>query len=301
MPFARSEEPASSAPLPSEGRARRRARLTWRTTAIDGRRAAYGVAGDESHPTVVFLHGWALNNSTYRAGLERLVASGYRVIAPALPGHGNSEALPGDAELADFAAWVEALLAAVAGDTEVVLIGHSLGGAVAIRTAYDHPARVRALVLIDSIGGSAWRRNGSIVETVRTRPLWDWGIHFPGDIFPSRQMRRVVPVILQDAIVNALRHPRAVWHAANLARFADLTTELEELKRRGLPVVVVWGARDRIVGKLSIESLVDAVGAREVRTVEGGHGWLLADPKSFGEVMTNVLSVADRVEGERGA
>jgi pimeloyl-ACP methyl ester carboxylesterase len=275
--------------------------LAWHTIAIDGRRASYGIVGDPSHPTVAFLHGWALSSSTYRAGLERLVAAGYRVIAPALPGHNSSDALPGHPELGDYAAWVDALLGEIVDDEPVILIGHSLGGAVAIHTAHDYPARVRALVLIDSIGGSAWRRNGSIVETIRARPLWDWGIHFPTDILPSRQMRRVAPVIVQDAVVNALRNPRAVWHAANLARLADLTEELEELKRRELPVIVVWGARDRIVGKMSIDSLVDAVGTSHVHTVEGGHSWLLCDPEAFGEVMTNVLTVADQARhGEIG-
>jgi len=271
-----------------------------RFASVRDRRAAYGVAGDESAPTVVFLHGWALTNSTYRVALTRLVRGGYRVIAPALPGHGDSAALDEDAELADYADWVDALLEAVTGDERVVLVGHSLGGGVAIRTAFDHPERVRALVLIDSIGGSAWRRNGSLVETMRERPLWDWGLHFPADIFPNRQMRRVVPVIVQDAVVNALRNPRAVWRAANVARFADLTDELDALKRRGLPVVVVWGARDRIVGKMSIDSLVDAVGAGSVHTVEGGHSWLLADPKTFGEVMTNVLAVVEHTGAPDG-
>ncbi len=276
--------------------------LEWRTTLVDGRAAHYGVAGHDQDPAVVFLHGWALSHRTYKAALKRLVQRGFRVLAPALPGHGGTAALPDTeaATLGDFATWVTQLLDALGEHGPVVLIGHSFGGGVAIRLTYDRPDLVRALVLIDSIGGSAWRENGSIVETMRSRPLWDWGLHFPRDVLPLRQVRRVLPVIMRDAIANALANPRAVWHTANLARFADLTDELEVLKRRGVPVVVVWGASDQIIGRLSIDSLVAAVGATDVHTVSGSHGWLLSDPEAFGEVMTNVLSVAQRAQAAGG-
>ncbi len=65
-------------------------------------------------------------------------------------------------------------------------------------------------MLINSIGGSAWRRDGSLMKSMAQRPLWDWGLlHFPSDILPLRQFRRVLPVILEAAVPNALREPRA--------------------------------------------------------------------------------------------
>jgi pimeloyl-ACP methyl ester carboxylesterase len=271
--------------------------LAWRTATVGGRRAAYGVAGTGT--TVLFIHGWAITNRTYKAALKRLVQRGFRVIAPALPGFGGSEPLPDEqSDLAGYAAWVSSFLRAAADDEPVVVIGHSFGGAVAIRLAHDFPDQVRALVLLNSIGGSAWRHNGSIVETMRQRPLWDWGLHFPRDVLPVRQVRRVLPVILRDLFTNAVRNPRAIVRTANLARFADLTAELEELKARRLPVVVMWGEQDRIVTRASIESLVAALGAADVVAVPGNHSWLLADPDSFGEVLTNVLSVVEHARAD---
>jgi len=124
------------------------------------------------------------------------------------------------------------------------------------------------------------------------RPLWDWGIHFPRDILPLPQLTRVLPVILEDAVPNLVRNPRAMWRVANLARTADLTEELEELRRRQLPVVVLWGEQDKIIPRDSFDALCAAIGsAGEV--VHGNHSWLLADPDSFGEVMTNIVTVAD--------
>src|SRR5207237_1446882 len=165
------------------------------------------------------------------------------------------------------------------------------GGGVSIKLAHDYPSRVRYLVLINSVGGSAWSSSGSVVRSMAERPLWDWGLHFPGDILPLRQLTRVLPVVLEDALPNVFRNPVAMWRVANLARKADLTAELEELKRRKLPVVVLWGDGDKIIPRASFDALCSAIGSPG-EVVSGNHSWLLADPDAFGEVMTNVMEVA---------
>jgi len=264
--------------------------LVWNRTEVLGRVASYGVGG--SGPPVVFLHGWGLSGHTYRAALKRLLARGLRVWAPALPGFDRSAALGDHATLGDYAAWVDAFCAAVGITESVVLMGHSFGGGVAIQTAHDFPERARALVLINSIGGSAWRTHGSVVQSLAERPLWDWGLHFPRDVLPLRQLRRVLPVIIDDAVPNAVRNPRAFWHTASVARHADLTDELDELKARRLPVVVLWGDRDEIVTRASFDAMCSALGGPLSATVDGSHSWMLADPDGFGEVITNMLAVA---------
>jgi pimeloyl-ACP methyl ester carboxylesterase len=266
--------------------------LTWHETEVGGRRAAYGVGGAGRGQPVVFLHGWGLSGRAYRAALEALLGRGLRVWAPALPGFGATAALRGDPTLEDYAAWVDEFCAAVGIDEPVVLVGHSFGGGVAIQTAHDHPERVQALVLVNSIGGSAWRQEGSIVRTLAERPLWDWGLHLPRDVLPLRQVGRVLPVIVQAAVPNVLRNPRAVWRAASIARYADLTAELETLKERRLPVVVLWGARDEVVTRASFDAMCAALGGPLSVTVEGNHSWLLADPERFSEVITNVIPAA---------
>ena len=265
--------------------------LEWRRTEVLGRVASYGVGG--SGPPIVFLHGWGLSGRTYKAALKRLLAQGFQVWAPALPGFDGSAALAsGTPDLAQYAEWVDEFLTAVGLTQPVVLMGHSFGGGVAIQTAHDWPERIRGLVLINSIGGSAWRREGSMMKSVAQRPLWDWGLHFPSDVLPLRQLRRVLPVILEAAVPNALRDPRAFWQAATVARYADLTDELQELKARRLPVVVLWGARDELVTRASFDAMCENLGNPTSVTVEGSHSWLLADPDEFGEVITNVIPVA---------
>jgi pimeloyl-ACP methyl ester carboxylesterase len=171
-----------------------------------------------------------------------------------------------------------------------VVVGHSFGGGVAIRFAHDEPARTRSLVLVNSVGGSSWRA-GNTLRSITERPLWDWGLHFPADVWPIRQATRVLPVIAEDLLPNLVRHPRALVKVANLARRADLRAELEALRDRGLPVSVLWGSRDGVIPRESFEALCVASGVQGT-VVDGTHSWLLADPDHFCEVITNDVRVA---------
>ena len=260
-----------------------------RRTFVQGRVACYSVAG-EGLP-VVLLHGWALAHHTYRNVIETIAAQGCQVIAPAMPGFGGTSDLPGDAfSLRGYAQWVADLLDSLDIEEPAVVVGHSFGGGVAVRLAHDFRSRVRSLVLVNSIGGSSWR-SGRGLRSIAERPLWDWGLHFPGDVWPIRQATRVLPVVAEDFLPNLLRNPRAIVKVANLARRADVRTELESLRDSGMSISIIWGTRDGIIPRESFEALCIASGV-EGTVVEGSHSWLLADPQKFGEVITNDVRVA---------
>ena len=258
---------------------------TW----VQGKPAAYSTAGDGM--PVVLLHGWALAQHTYRKVIEAIAEQGCLVIAPSMPGFGGTGDLVGDAfSMRGYAKWVADLLDALEIDEPAVLVGHSFGGGVAIKLAHDTPKRVRSLVLVNSIGGSAWR-SGRTLRSAAERPLWDWGLHFPGDVWPVRQASRVLPVIFEDLLPNLVRNPRAIVKVANLARRADLRAELERLRDRGIPITILWASRDGIIPRESFEALCVASGV-EGTVIDGSHSWLLADPHQFGEVITNDVRVA---------
>jgi len=260
-----------------------------RRTFVQGRTASYGTAG-EGVP-LVLLHGWALGQHTYRDVISTLADQGCRVIAPALPGFGGSADLPGDDfSMRGYAQWVADLLDNIGLEEPAIVVGHSFGGGVSVRFAHDHRDRVRSLVLVNSIGGSSWR-SGRTLRSITERPLWDWGLHFPGDVWPLRQATRVLPVVAEDLLPNLVRNPRAIVKVANLARRADLRSELETLRDSGLPISIIWGTRDGIIPRESFEALCVASGV-EGTVVEGSHSWLLADPARFGEIITNDVNVA---------
>lgn len=272
----------SSAPAP-------RAVAVDKRTWVQGRPAAYSTAG--TGLPVVFLHGWALGQHTYRDVVERIAAEGVRVIAPSMPGFGDTGELPNASfSLSGYAAWVADLLDALEIDEPAVLVGHSFGGGVAARFAHDHPQRTRSLVLVNSVGGSSWR-SGNTLRSITERPLWDWGLHFPADVWPIRQATRVLPVIAEDLLPNLVRHPRALVKVANLARRADLRAELESMRDQGTPITIIWASRDGVIPRESFEALCVASGVQGT-VVDGSHSWLLADPDLFGEVITNDMSIA---------
>lgn len=268
-------------------------RFVVATVRVHGRDVRYlsngGKRRDER--TLLFLHGWGLSHDSYRSALREAARSGLRVLAPALPGFGGTaELTDGARNLAGFAGWVADFLEAVGQTKPVIAVGHSFGGGVAIRLAHDAPDLVSGLVLVNSIGGSAWSDRNGVLRALAERPLWDWGLHLGVDVLPLRQLHRVVPVVLRDALTNAARNPAAVWRVAHLARSADLRPELEELKRRRMPVVILWGSQDRVLPQSSLTALRIALGETRVETVEGDHGWLIKDPRAFGEIITNVLA-----------
>jgi pimeloyl-ACP methyl ester carboxylesterase len=273
------------------------ARLRWHETVINGRTVMYGDAGDG--PAVVFLHGWGLSARSYAQALPLIAATGSRVIAPALPGFGRSDPLPGDYTFERLVAWLIDLLDAADIRDPAAIVGHSFGGAVATALAWEHPERVRSLVLVNSVGGSVWKTGRRGERSLADRPLWDWGLRLPGE-FRRRDYRKVLPVVVRDLVGNALSNPGALRRAAELARNADLRDELATLAERGLPVSILWGSEDNVVPEATFLAMCEAAGAPGDIIEDAGHSWLLADPHGFGELVTNSLTV-QRTLAERTA
>lgn len=268
--------------------------LRWHRTEVQGRPARYGEAGTGT--PFIFLHGWGLTDQTYKRAMSRLARLGLRVLTPALPGFGGTARLPADDFSFDgYARWVTDFAREVGVQGRWYLGGHSFGGGVAIVTAHQHGDDLGLLVLINSIGGSVWKapdREGTDPRHLADRPLWDWGLHFPYDVAGPKTFRAVVPVIAKDMLANFVRDPLGFVRVGRMASEANLLPELDELRRRKLPVVVLWGDEDKVLPTASMKAMIEALGS-EPEVVSGSHGWLLEDPDRFGEVMTNVVSVAE--------
>jgi pimeloyl-ACP methyl ester carboxylesterase len=115
---------------------------------LHGHRAIYRVAG--SGPTVVLIHGM-INSSRHWEEVALQLAGSHRVVAPDLIGHGDSATPRGDYSLGAHAATIRDLLATI-GVERATIVGHSLGGGVAMQFFYQFPQRTERLVLISSGG-----------------------------------------------------------------------------------------------------------------------------------------------------
>jgi len=264
--------------------------LRWRTTAVQGRRAQYGIGG--TGLPVVFLHGWGLGHRAYRSALRELMVCGCRVYAPSLPGFGGTADLPrGQRTIEGYATWVDAFLDTVGLIEPALVVGHSFGGGVATRLAFDRPQRVRYLVLVNSVGGGfRWTSSGRGVRQQSGVPAWASGFGLVRELMSGPDGYRVVEAMSADALGNLIRNPVALAEIGLLARFADLTAELAELGRRELPVLVLTSGDDGVIPLASFDALCAAIGT-ERTVLDGGHSWLLARPSAFAEVLENIVQI----------
>jgi pimeloyl-ACP methyl ester carboxylesterase len=121
--------------------------LPWETE-LHGHRVIYRMAG--SGPPVVLIHGM-VNSSKHWEPVALRLAEEYTVIAPDLIGHGDSAAVRGDYSLGAHASSIRDLLAAL-GVERATIVGHSLGGGIAMQFFYQFPQRTERLALISSGG-----------------------------------------------------------------------------------------------------------------------------------------------------
>jgi pimeloyl-ACP methyl ester carboxylesterase len=225
---------------------------------LHGRRVVYRIAGQG--PPVVLIHGM-LNSSSHWQGVAGRLADEHTVIAPDLIGHGDSTAPRGDYSLGAHAASIRDLLATV-GVQRATLVGHSLGGGVAMQFFYQFPQRVERLVLISS--GGLGHEVSPLLRTAAlpgTAPLLSLTIHprVLGALSSAgarlRQRRMPAGVHLQ-AIARALRPLEnadarsAFLHT--LRSVIDVQGQRVSANDRlylleALPTLIVWGERDNTI------------------------------------------------------
>ncbi|HET8953827.1 MAG TPA: alpha/beta hydrolase [Solirubrobacteraceae bacterium] len=133
---------------PSELLLSRRMTLERHELALHGHRVSYCTAG--SGPPLLLLHGIANSSETWER-VAGLLSERFTVIAPDLLGHGRSATPPGDYSLGAHASGARDVANAL-GHGRVTVVGHSLGGGIAMQFAYLFPERTERLVLVSSGG-----------------------------------------------------------------------------------------------------------------------------------------------------
>lgn len=205
----------------------------------------YAKRGDGAE-TIVLIHGFGGDLDNWLFNIDALAAKA-TVYALDLPGHGRSTKKLEEPSLAGLSDALIGFMDAVGIDS-AHLVGHSLGGAVALQTAIDKPARVKSLTLISSAGLGP-DINGSYIDGFvaaasrrELKPVLEQLFEEPGLV--SRQL---VDDVLKykriDGVSEALTSlARGLF--ANDRQSAVLTDDLAKVAQ---PMQVIWGAYDQII------------------------------------------------------
>ncbi|MBM9478149.1 alpha/beta fold hydrolase [Nakamurella flavida] len=211
-----------------------------------------------SGPLLVLLHGMGRTGADWAEQHDRLTA-GHRVVSMDLPGFGGSDRLPPPTTLTALAGAVWRTLDALAQDGPAVLVGNSLGGAVAMQASLDRPDRCRGLVLLSSAGFGRRTTAGLRLAAV---PGLGRALLAPHPSVAARVERAQFhdPALATPARVRtALTAAEAPWAASVFGEVLhDLgdwrgvrgpwrRALLTKVAAAALPTLLVWGARDRIL------------------------------------------------------
>jgi pimeloyl-ACP methyl ester carboxylesterase len=239
---------------------------------------------------LLFLHGWGLTPRSYADAVVRLCAAGVQVLAPSLPGFGRSTPLPLGSGLAGYAERTGQLVDRLDLGKPCFVVGHSFGGGVAIRLAADRPDLVRSLTVVNTIGGAA---SGS---GLRPGSYLRWLAGAATEFHPREWVSPATPGLLRDLAGTLTRRPWQSLSAGLVALTAGLAPEAARLVASGMPVLFVWGDRDRLITPGALAEVAGDLGPEVVR---GRHGWMLTAPEEFAAVLHNALVVHAMLERRR--
>jgi pyruvate dehydrogenase E2 component (dihydrolipoamide acetyltransferase) len=215
------------------------------TVEVGGRGVRYLRRGEGGLPAVL-IHGFGGDLNNWLFNHEDLAAR-RAVYALDLPGHGGSSKQVDSGTLGEFSELLSGFMSVV-GVPRAHLVGHSMGGGVAMEYALAHPDRTASLTLIASTGLGPEIDGDYIEGFVTASRRKDIKPHLEklfGD--PSVLGRRLIEDILQykrlDGVEPALRRIAAEFchHGRQVVALRDRLSELP------MPILVIWGAKDRIL------------------------------------------------------
>lgn len=184
----------------------------YRFLRLRGHRLAYRTYGDEGGEPVVLIHAFASQSGSWASTAEALAQRGFRVIAPDLRGHGRSDWTPTYA-LVDFEDDLSALLDAL-GLGAINLIGHSLGGHLALKLATRQPERIRRLVIEAAPVPPRDVADATALAAAQSGPTWKRSLRLLGMGRLLRLMLlRQLDVRAARTVLPELRAPMPAWWA----------------------------------------------------------------------------------------
>ena len=248
---------------------------------------------------MVMFHGYADSADTWWQTLALLARQGRRAIAVDLPGFGTADRLQPDPILPQLDEFAAAVLAYAAGRPRqpVIAVGNSLGGCVSLRLAERKGARLAGVVAIAPAGLEMSR----LLNLVQADPVLRSLLALPAPV-PAVVIRAAVarlylqlafaaPRSVDRRVVSAFTYHHR--HRATVAGYLDtarrLIPELRRpfsLQRITLPVLLVWGDRDRLVFHSGAEQVLSTVPGARLELLHGiGHCPQVEAPARLAELL----------------
>jgi len=256
---------------------------------IDDLELAYSDEG--SGVPVLFVHGFPFRRGVWDEQV-RALRSSYRVIAPDLRGFGESPAGDGPATMERFAEDLRALLERL-GSGPAVVVGHSMGGYVALAFARHCSAMLRGLCLVASKAGAdspeAATGRRALAERVRRE-----GPQVVVDAMAPKMLAQGASDPRRDPQVRELMAPAnpAGWSAA-LVGMADRVAASDLLPRIAAPTLVATGADDVLIPAEESRHMASAIpGARLAVLPQAGHLVAWERPAEFNRTLGDWLATA---------
>lgn len=246
---------------------------------------------------VFLVHGWACSVYSFRHNFAPLAAAGFRVLSADLKGHGLSDkpTAAGEYTVEAMVAHLGDILDAL-GVGRAALVGHSLGGALALDVAMRFPERVSRIALLDSVGLG---RSGlvSLVRLLTPRAV--------APLLPRLTRRWMVSLVLRvayggrgsfsgrdvDEYWAPSQFPESVLAARAMAHEFSWTPQpLERLRTLYAPTLVLFGTRDRLVNFGATAQLVKQLPNGRLHLVRGaGHVTPEEAPEEVNRVLRDFL------------
>lgn len=276
---------------------------TLRYCTIHGYRRAYRIAG--SGPAILLIHGIGDNSTTW-AGVQTQLAQRFTVIAPDLLGHGKSDKPRADYSVAAYANGMRDLLSVLNIDSATV-VGHSLGGGVAMQFAYQFPQLVDRLILV---GAGGVTKDVNIALRAASLPMGTEALallRLPLLLPTLRLLGRVGGPLLGDTrigrdIPNMLRiladlpEPTASSAFARTLRSVvdwrgQVVTMLDRCYlTQSVPVQLIWGSQDSVIPVSHAEMAHTAMPGSRLEIFEGaGHFPFHDEPDRFVELVEKFI------------
>jgi pimeloyl-ACP methyl ester carboxylesterase len=268
-------------------------RGTHRTVVADGVRLRVLEAGEG--PPLLLLHGLSASHDIWEHVIDAFAGT-HRVVAPDLPGHGES-AKPDAPYTIDFYAGIVRTLGRELGITHAVVVGSSLGGKIALELACWYPSFVRALVLSAPAGEYArgLRPFGKAIQALSRPQIMRLALDraLEQSFFERLHRGHVVRQRILESRLAADDFPE---FARAVARSVGgvLAADPQPLARITQPTLAIWGREDRIVPMRRSDDLVRALPHARLRVIDQcGHIAMLEQPAEFIRHLSEFLAELD--------